>query len=190
MVHTINTMISCWEQSAWPGITLYVLIWSTWEHLSLLAEVRQRYWCTLQHCNFAARNTGLISSRFWWLAAFWKRFPHTSLSLIVLIGPELRVTSGDLKKRQGRDEEKKRKMQWYWLFLTILWVFLNQLSITLPSWLINNTLTENAQTKLMEKGITLRNGLTHSTQGLQTHRPTVYKKVLIFKMGGYSRSGH
>lgn len=146
MVHTSDKMISCWEQSAWPGFSLYVLIWSTWEHLSLLAEVGQRSWCRLQHRYFAARNTGQISSWIWWLAAFWKRFPHTSRSLIVPIGPELRVTSGDLKKRQGRDE----KMQWYWLFFT-LWVFLNQLSIALPSWFINNThtLTESAQTKLM-----------------------------------------
>ncbi len=63
--------------------------------------------------------------------------------------------------QEETSERWKIKMQWYWLFFTC-WV-------ALSSWLINNTLTENAQTKLMEKGITLRNGLTHSTH-TQTHR--------------------
>jgi len=127
--------------------------------LSLSRLELDRYWSTLQHCHFSARNTGLISSRFRWLAAFWKGFPHTSPSLIVLIGPELK---SDLWWPQEETSERwKIKMQWYWLFFTC-WV-------ALPSWLINNTLTENAQTKLMEKGITLRNGLTHSTH-TQTHR--------------------
>lgn len=144
----------------------------TWEHLSLLAEVGQRYWCRLQHRYFAARNTGQISSWIWWLAAFWKRFPHTSRSLIVPIGPELRVTSGDLKKRQRRDE----KMQWYWLFFT-LWVFLNQLWIALPSWFINNThLQKMAKQSLCKRRNTAQWNNTLNSRLEHTHRSTVYKK--------------
>ncbi len=145
---------------------LYVLLWSTRDQLSLSLSLSAGVGQILEY----------IAALSFFCQEHWSDILTLRMTSCFLKGISTYISISDSADRSWTQEwplvtsrrEMKNKMQWYWLFFTC-WVFLNQRSIALSSWLINNTLTENAQTKLMGKGLTLRNGLTHSTH-TQTHR--------------------